>query len=96
MQEPTLFNYTIKENILYGKSDARDSYIREAATISNALEFIESSQLGLAFDDSAAVLRQAFIDNKEELVKRIGEKDYDSKLIILERLNKKEMDEGKF
>jgi len=25
MQEPTLFNYTIKENILYGKSNALDS-----------------------------------------------------------------------
>jgi len=31
MQEPTLFNYTIKENILYGKDDALDSEIREAA-----------------------------------------------------------------
>ncbi len=31
MQEPTLFNYTIKENILYGKSLAYDSEIREAA-----------------------------------------------------------------
>jgi len=25
MQEPTLFNYTISENILYGKSDAKNS-----------------------------------------------------------------------
>ncbi len=43
MQEPTLFNYTIKENILYGKDRARDSDIREAASIANALEFIEST-----------------------------------------------------
>lgn len=40
MQEPTLFNYTIKENILYGKSDASDSEVMEAARIANALEFI--------------------------------------------------------
>lgn len=31
MQEPTLFNYTIQENILYGKMDAKNSEIREAA-----------------------------------------------------------------
>lgn len=42
MQEPTLFNYTIKENILYGKSYATDKEIRDAADIANALEFIES------------------------------------------------------
>jgi ABC-type multidrug transport system fused ATPase/permease subunit len=42
MQEPTLFNYTIKENILYGNSYAKDSEIREAAKIANAIEFIES------------------------------------------------------
>lgn len=41
MQEPTLFNYTIIENILYGDSFARDSAILEAATIANAIEFIE-------------------------------------------------------
>lgn len=42
MQEPTLFNYTIKENILYGKSNASDHEIREAAKVANAIEFIES------------------------------------------------------
>lgn len=42
MQEPTLFNYSIKENILYGKDDARNSEIKEAAEIANAIEFIES------------------------------------------------------
>ncbi len=42
MQEPTLFNYTIRENILYGKSFASDAEIRDAAQIANALEFIEA------------------------------------------------------
>jgi len=36
MQEPTLFNYTIKENILYGNPTAKDSEIRDACAISNA------------------------------------------------------------
>ena len=42
MQEPTLFNYSIKENILYGDSFARDSDILEASTIANAIEFIQN------------------------------------------------------
>lgn len=42
MQEPTLFNYTVRENILYGKDNAMESDIREAAKVANALEFIES------------------------------------------------------
>ena len=42
MQEPTLFNYSIKENILYGKENCHDSEVRAAAGIANALEFIES------------------------------------------------------
>ena len=45
MQEPTLFNYTIKENILYGNSFAKESEIREAAVVANAIEFIEGQSL---------------------------------------------------
>ena len=41
MQEPTLFNYTIKENILYGKATAYNDEILEAAKAANALEFIQ-------------------------------------------------------
>ena len=46
MQEPTLFNYNITENILYGKMDATNTEIREAASIANALEFIEGQESG--------------------------------------------------
>ena len=63
MQEPTLFNYTVKENILYGKDQAKDSEVRECASIANALEFIESSELKMAFDDSAQVLFEAYERN---------------------------------
>ena len=61
MQEPTLFNYTIRENILYGKDNARDSEVREAAKVANALEFIESQELFMAYEDSASVLHQAYL-----------------------------------
>jgi ABC-type multidrug transport system fused ATPase/permease subunit len=45
MQEPTLFNYTIYENILYGSLNAKNSEIMEAASVANAVEFIESKQI---------------------------------------------------
>lgn len=96
MQEPTLFNYTIKENILYGLDDAKDSDIREAASIANALEFIESDELMNTYDESADVLLQAFIDNKEILEQKIGEEEYNKKLDTLEKLKIKEWKEGKF
>lgn len=43
MQEPVLFNTTIKENILFGKLNATDPEIRTYAEMANALQFIESN-----------------------------------------------------
>jgi len=40
MQEPLLFNTTIKKNILFGKPDATDEEIYVAAQKANALGFI--------------------------------------------------------
>jgi len=40
-QEPMLFHRTLRENIMYGKPDATDEEVREAAKKANALEFIE-------------------------------------------------------
>ena len=40
-QEPTLFNCSIKENIIYGQRDATMNEVVEAARDANALEFIE-------------------------------------------------------
>ena len=42
MQEPILFNMTIKENIKYGKPEATDEEVYKAAMNSNLLEYIES------------------------------------------------------
>ncbi len=41
-QEVLLFGGTIRENILYGKPDASQAEIDEAARLSNSMEFIES------------------------------------------------------
>lgn len=67
-QEPILFNYTIKENILYGQDNAKDSELYQAAKIANALEFIESSQLNLAYEDNAYSLYQAFVAEREGIL----------------------------
>lgn len=56
MQEPTLFNYSVAENILYGNSDALNSEIRQATQVANANEFIESKNMENVFDDAAEVL----------------------------------------
>jgi len=39
-QEPYLFNDTVKNNIIYGKFEATDQEIEEAAALANAHEFI--------------------------------------------------------
>lgn len=59
MQEPTLFNYPIKDNILYGNPEASNQDIYHSAEIANALEFIESKELTEAFDDKPASLLKA-------------------------------------
>jgi len=41
MQEPIIFNYSVIENILYGKTKAANSEIYHAADISNCIEFID-------------------------------------------------------
>lgn len=43
MQDPLLFNMSIKDNIKYGNEDASDERVREVASIANALQFIESN-----------------------------------------------------
>jgi ATP-binding cassette subfamily B (MDR/TAP) protein 1 len=43
MQEPLLFNISIKDNILYGNDNATDLEVRQVAEQANALQFIESN-----------------------------------------------------
>lgn len=46
-QEVVLFGGTIRENIAYGKQDATDDEIRDAARQANAMEFIDTFPSGL-------------------------------------------------
>ena len=42
MQEPIIFNYSILENVLYGKLDATNREVLDASTVANCTEFIEA------------------------------------------------------
>ncbi len=46
-QEPLLFHRSLRENIAYGRPDATDKQIREAARKAHALEFIDKLSSGL-------------------------------------------------
>ena len=92
MQEPTLFNYNITENILYGKMDATNTEIREAASIANALEFIEGQESGLSQleEVKAEQLLIEMTKNREVLLGILGDKKYDAMLKEIRRIKKKE------
>ena len=76
MQEPLLFNTTIKENILYGNDQADDTKVRQAAQMANALQFIESNIEDLDREDIQKVIAKRFIEKineEKEKYPKIGE-----------------------
>jgi len=75
MQEPSIFNYSIKDNVLYGKTDAKNSEILNATNIANCNEFIEKGQLD-TLDDSPAALLLEMENSKQALVAIDGEEKY--------------------
>lgn len=62
MQEPLLFNTTIKENILYGNDKADDIKVRQVAQMANALQFIESNIEDLDKEDVQVEIGRRFIE----------------------------------
>ena len=66
-----LFNYTLKENILYGRLNASNSDILDAAKQANALEFITAGagevDLSQSFGDDPVELLEAWIAHKEKM-----------------------------
>ena len=76
MQEPILFNYSISENIMYGNKEAKNSDIKEAATIANALEFIDSNNIHNTSDESISGLHNNFVKYKDNLERLMGKKVY--------------------
>lgn len=60
MQEPVLFNKTIKENIKFGKPEATDEEVYLAAQKANCIEFIE--------DGATEVDKDASVDEQLQQV----------------------------
>ena len=60
MQEPLLFNMSIKDNILYGNENATDQRVREVAEMANALAFIESNFEDLAKEEVQGEIEKRF------------------------------------
>jgi len=58
MQEPILFNTSIKDNILYGNLNATDFEVRKAALLANALTFIETNVEDLEKEDLLKKIRE--------------------------------------
>lgn len=67
MQEPIIFNYSILENVLYGKLDAYNSEVLEASTTANCTEFIEAQSFA-KFDDSPSGLLNEMLKSKEAII----------------------------
>lgn len=95
MQEPIIFNYSILENVLYGKLDASNKEIYDAAVVSNAIEFIESGQNN-TLDETASGLMKEMNKNKESIVKLIGEKKFEEEMATLKLVEESESKKGKF
>ena len=62
MQEPIIFNYSILENILYGKLDATNSEIMNAAEVANCTEFIKDNNV-FKFENTAGSLLKEMEEN---------------------------------
>ena len=95
MQEPSIFNYSIKDNVLYGKTDAKNSEILNATNIANCNEFIEKGQLD-TLDDSPAALLLEMENSKQALVAIDGEEKYKQDLEKMKALVELEAKKGNF
>ena len=96
MQEPIIFNYSILENVLYGKLDAQNKEVYDASVVSNAIEFIESDNKIFSYDESAAALSKEMSKNKDAIVKLIGESKFNEEVETLKKLEESESKKGNF
>jgi ABC-type proline/glycine betaine transport system ATPase subunit len=67
MQEPVLFNMSIKDNILYGLPEASDAKVHQIAEMANALTFIESNFEELSPEEQLDVVHKEIRDLADKL-----------------------------
>jgi len=90
MQEPIIFNYTILENILYGKLDASNSEVLENVKMANALEFIEKNDIGSDELPPAKTMIEAMEKNKVEITASIGKEKFAEEMEVLKKIEEQE------
>jgi ABC-type multidrug transport system fused ATPase/permease subunit len=71
MQEPIIFNYSILENVLYGKINATNSEVQDACNLANCMDFIDNQDL-ITRDDSVETLIKRMEMNESSVVEMIG------------------------
>ncbi|CDW90568.1 abc transporter [Stylonychia lemnae] len=84
MQEPLLFNMSIKENIIYGNDKASDEKIREVAELANALEFIENFEDSIEGDHTKYPQK---IQKIKTILNSLQQTNQDCKQILEKRSN---------
>jgi len=80
MQEPIIFNYTIQDNMLYGKLNADNEEIYLSSDKANCNEFIVHQEERKIKDIEPKELAKQMEANKEELLKDMIEKEFNSDL----------------
>lgn len=95
MQEPSIFNYSIMENILYGKLNARNTEIAHAAEVANCKEFIDKGALK-GLDDSPQGVQKFMQEHVVEMTELIGESKYNEELEIVNKLVEQDAKKGQF
>ena len=98
MQEPTLFNYSVKENILYGAPDASNEAIVEATETANAREFVESDTIEHRITDEPSSLlhHMQSPDYAQALKEELGLESYNRNIEILQLLDEINKAKGTF
>lgn len=95
MQEPSIFNYSILENVLYGKLDATNSEVLEATKIANCTEFIEQGSLG-GLDETPRGILKFMEDHKDAMIEIIGESKYKEEIEVVKKIAEQETKKGVF
>lgn len=98
MQEPVLFNYSLTENLLYGKQNASNLEIQHSAKIANATEFIEENVVASSIEDTHAAIYEEFVkpEHTEALKRALNEDGYETTLKDLKKLMELDADKGTF
>lgn len=67
MQEPIIFNYTILENVLYGKRTATNTEVVGACRKANCMEFIEKNDFKQDIETTAVALMEHMNANENAI-----------------------------